>query len=166
MDSLTRSERDDFWADYVRFGELFGMPGEVAPGSWAEFKRWFDGRVNGPDSFLTEDARYVGAAVMFHIPTAWHGYPAMRAHNLVMRGSLPHRVRELYGIGWSSAHEAAFRAVVAGSRATRPLAPDALRRGYNTKFFDDVAEAERARIRHGKPVWGALTDLPRAPTTL
>ena len=28
---LSDWERDAFWLDYVRFGELFGMPREVAP---------------------------------------------------------------------------------------------------------------------------------------
>ena len=28
---LSEAERDAFWADYVRFGELFGMPASVAP---------------------------------------------------------------------------------------------------------------------------------------
>ena len=28
---LAEAERDEFWADYVRFGELFGMSASVAP---------------------------------------------------------------------------------------------------------------------------------------
>jgi uncharacterized protein (DUF2236 family) len=80
----------------------------------------------------------------------------MQVHNLVMLASLPPRVRELYGLRWTPAHEAAFRAVLAGLRATRPLSPRRLRVGPNTRSFDLVAESERRRIARGLPAAGAL----------
>ncbi len=140
VEKLSPRELDEFWADYVRFGELFGMPGEVAPDSYEEFKQWFDARVNGPESFLTNEAREVGGAVMFHIPVRPSGWPAMKVHNLVMRGSLPPRVREHYRVGWTRSDQSVFRAVVAATRAARPLTPEGLRVGDNTRYFDDVAD--------------------------
>ena len=44
---LTSAEKDAFWGEYVRFGELFGMPASAAPGSWSEFREYFDAKVNG-----------------------------------------------------------------------------------------------------------------------
>src|SRR5687768_12957432 len=100
---LSESERDGFWSDYVRFGELFGMPASIAPSSWRGLREYVDEKINGPDAFLTDEARVIGRAVMLEIPTSASRRAAMQAHNLVMRGSIPPRVRELYGLRWTSA---------------------------------------------------------------
>ena len=156
---LSRRESDSFWRDYVRFGELFGMPAAAAPRSWGEFREYFDAKVNGPDVHLTDEARHVGAAVMFQIPTARWQWPAMRIHNVVIRGSLPRRVRELYGLGWTAAHASAYRAAVTAHRASRPLTPGSVLRGRNSAHFDGVARAERRIVRSGRPAPGSLAPL-------
>ena len=153
---LSDDERDRLWADYVRFGELFGMPRDEAPSSYAEFRRWWERRLGAQDVFLTDEARYVGASIMFGIPVPTTRAPAMAVHNLIMLGSLPPRVRREYRLAWSPAHEVAFRAAVATAKATRPLTPESLLRGWNTQSFDDVADRERWLLARGKPVKGAL----------
>lgn len=153
---LPETERDAFWVEYVRFGELFGMSASVAPTSWQGLRDYVDCKINGPNAHLTDEARYVGHAVMMEIPHARTRAPAMRVHNVVMKGSLPPRVRELYGLRWTPADAVAFRAAVAASRAARPLTPRSALRGRCTSFFDDVAAAERARIESGRAAPGAL----------
>ena len=153
---LTPAERDALWRDYVRFGDLFGMPREVAPPSYADFRAWWDAELESDRVHLTDEARYVGSAIMFQIPVPASRRLAMQVHNLVMLGSLPARVRELYGLRWTRAQAATFRAVVGGLRATRPLSPEAARVGRNTRSFDLVAETERERIARGEAVPGAL----------
>ncbi len=149
--ALEPSELDELWADYVRFGELFGMPAQVAPGSWAEFEEYFEARLSSPESHLTEEARETGLSILFGIPVPSLNAPAMRLHNVVMLGALPRRVRSMYRLRCSPADALAFRIAVTGLRAPRPLAPAFLRRGRNTRFFDQVAETERRRIDAGKP---------------
>ena len=90
---LSERELDEFWSDYVRFGELFDMPASVAPTSWRELREYVDSKINGPDAFLTEEAQFIGRAVMLEIPTSASRRAPMQAHNLVMRGSLPPRIR-------------------------------------------------------------------------
>jgi uncharacterized protein (DUF2236 family) len=153
---LSGPDRDRLWAEYVRFGELFGMPREVAPRSHAEFRAWYEKRLASEDVHLTEDARYVGAAIMFQIPVPPSRWAAMRVHNLIVLGSLPPRVRDLYRLRWSPAHALAYRATVAAVRAPRPLAPERVRRGRCTAHFDLVAASERARIARGEPIPGSL----------
>ena len=153
---LSEDERDALWADYVRFGELFGMPPEVAPDSHAEFRDYYEGRLASNEAYLTDEARYVGSAILFHIPVPAPQAPAMQVHNLFMRGALPPRVRALYGLRWSPAHALAFRGAVRAVRGSLALAPRGVRSGWNTKFFEDVAKTERARIARGRPVKGAL----------
>lgn len=139
-------ELDRFWADWVRFGELFGMPREVAPASWPAFRRWFDDRLAGPELHLTDEAKRVGLTVCFHIPVPGLQAPAMEVHNLIMLGSLPEPVRAHYGLSWSRAQELAFRAAAAAIRASRPLSPRAIARGRNATSFDTVARTEASRM--------------------
>ena len=154
--ALSPEERESYWQDYIRFGELFGMPRAVAPPTWAEFRDWYEGRIAGPEAHLSDDARFVGSAIMFEIPTPAAHRPAMRVHNLIQLGALHPRVREMYGLRYTRSQAAAFRAVVAGVRAQRPITPRRIRSGENTYFFDAVAHSERALIRRGAPVPGAL----------
>jgi uncharacterized protein (DUF2236 family) len=153
---LTESEREELWRDYVRFGELFGLPAQAMPSSHAEFRAYWDESLASPRAHLTDEARYVGSSIMFRIPVPRAHGPAMRVHNLIVLGSLPPRVRELYGLSWTGVHAAAFRTAVAGLRAQRPLQPRGVRTGWNTRFFDLVADTERARIARGEPIPGAL----------
>ena len=148
---LGAGERDAFWRDWVRFGELFGMPREVAPTSWGEFREWFDGRIDGDDVGLTEEARHVGRGVAFRIPVPRVEVPAMEVHNLLLLGSLPPRVRSLYGLPWDARREIVYRASARALRASRPFSPKAVARGRNGGRFDRVARTEADRIEAGRP---------------
>lgn len=148
---LGHGERDAFWRDWVRFGELFGMPAEVAPGSWFDFRIWFDGRIASAEMGLTEEALHVGRGVAFRIPVPRIESPVLEVHNLVLTGSLPPRVRELYGLRWDARRELAFRAATRAIRASRPLSPRPLVRGRNAGRYDRTAKIEAERIGTGRP---------------
>ena len=144
-------ELDHYWADWVRFGELFGMPRDVAPADWAAFREWFEARLASDQMGLTEDARRVGRGVAFRIPVPRVESPLMEVHHLILLGSLPPRVRELYGLPWDLAREVAFQATVRAVRAGRPLSPRRLARGRNAARYDRVARIEAERIEAGRP---------------
>ncbi len=148
---LSDPEYDDYWSDYVRFAELFGMPVEAAPGSWGEFRAWFDARLAGPEMFLTEEATYVGCGVATAIPLPQRHRVAMPLHNLIMLGSLPERARQLYGIDWNRARQLSFALVTRALRIGRPLSPDFVARGYNTDSFEMVASTEQRLTAAGRP---------------
>ena len=99
---------------------------------------------------LTDEARSIGYATAFEIPMPWHAQPNKRVHDLIMLGSLPPRVRELYGLSWSARQAIAFQAAVALLRAARPIVPARVRRGGNTRSFEMVAATERRRIERGE----------------
>ena len=142
---LDPEERERLWQDYVRFGELFGLPRSEVPGSHAEFKAWFDGMLADPDLQVTEHGLEMAPLVAFRqpVPTPARGNIALQGH--IVRGTLPPRVREIFGIRWSRAHEASFRAIAAAHRSARRALPQRMRRGRNDVFFDVVTKAERAR---------------------
>ena len=147
---LQGEERERLWQDYVRFGELFGMPREVAPPTYPDFRAYFDGLIASDRMWLTDEARMVGYATAFEIPMPLHAQPAKRVHDLLMLGSLPARVRRLYRLAWTPAHAVAFRGAVQATRAARRATPPQLRRGYNAVVFDSVAATEAARIKRGR----------------
>jgi uncharacterized protein (DUF2236 family) len=148
---MSEGELDDFWADWVRFGELFGMDRAVAPEGWRAFRDWYDGRLASDEMGLTDEARHVGRGVAFRIPVPRIESPVLEVHNLVLLGSLQPRVRELYGLPWDPAREIAFRAATRAIRTSRPLSPRSLARGRNGGRFDRVARTEAKRIEQGRP---------------
>jgi len=148
---LADQEREALWQDYLRFAELFGMPRDAAPPTYPEFRRWWGAKLAGPEMFLTPEARYVGYATAFEIPLPRLDQPAKRIHDLIMLGSMPPRVRELYGLRYTARQQAAFTATVRAVRAARRVMPTPLARGWNTRSFEGVAKTERRRIEKGLP---------------
>ena len=142
---LEPSEREDLWRDYLLFGELFGMPREAAPATHADFRCYWDDRMESDELHLTGEAREIGFATAFEIPMPAIYGPLSRVHNLIMLGSLPPRVREMYGLSWGMPQRVAFDAAVATVRTSRPLVPKRVRRGRNRDSFELVARTERAR---------------------
>lgn len=148
---LSDDERESLWQDYRRFGALFGMPLRVAPATYADFRTWWDGRLASERMHLTEEARYTGRAIAFEIPLPRGRGAAKRVHDLVMLGSLPPRVRELYGLRFSRPQAARFRVAVAALRTARAVAPGRIVRGRSGPAYDLVAAVERRRLLSGIP---------------
>jgi uncharacterized protein (DUF2236 family) len=149
--SLSAGEREALWQDYIYFAELFQIPRAAMPQTYAAFRTWYDGQLRGADLFLTEEARYMGHAAAFQIPMSRGRMPAKRVHDLVMLGSLPPRVRELYGLAYTPAHATGCAAALAAARLTRPFVPASLRRGSCIQEFEGVAAVERRRLERGLP---------------
>lgn len=148
---LGDGEREAFWQDYVRFGELFGMPRSVAPPTYADFAAWWDERLAGEELHLTDEARRTGRFVALKIPMPWANQPAKQLHDLIMLGSFPPRVRELYGLSFSPAQARAFPLAVGLLRGLRRAAPDRVRHGSCAGSFALVERTERQRIARGRP---------------
>jgi uncharacterized protein (DUF2236 family) len=148
---LTTREREALWRDYVRFGELFGLPRDAAPASYREFRNYWRDRMASDELHVTPEAREVGYATAFEIPVPGVYGPLFRVHDLLMLGSLPPRVRELYGLAWTPAQQLAFDAAASAARASRPLVPKRFRRGPNRESFELVARTERGRVSRGDP---------------
>jgi uncharacterized protein (DUF2236 family) len=148
---LDDDERKALWRDYVLFAELFGMPRDAAPGSWAEFRAWWEQTLASDQMHLTETAREIGYATAFEIPVPGIYRPLFGLHDLLMLGSLPPGVRDHYGLEWSRRQELVYQAAAAAIRRGQPLVPGPLRRGSIDAAFDLVARTERRRIERGDP---------------
>ncbi len=142
---LSDEELEGLWQDYAFFGELFGLPRTEVPATYREFKAWFDGKLAAPDLQATPHGLEMAPLVAFRqpVPAPARGNIALQNH--LIKGTLPPQVREIFGIRWSSAHEATFRAMAASHRRARRFFPRKMRRGRNDVFFDVVTRTERQR---------------------
>jgi uncharacterized protein (DUF2236 family) len=142
---LSAPEREALWQDYVRFGELFGLPRSEMPASHREFSAWWQGRLGSPDLQATAHGLEMAPLVAFEQPVPAPARGNLVAQNHIIKGTLPPRVRQIFGIPWGRAHEASFQAMTAAHRRARHLFPRQMRRGRNDVFFDVVTKAERER---------------------
>ena len=142
---LSDREREDLWQDYVLFGELFRLPRSEVPGSYREFQAWFDGKLASPDLQATEHGLEMAPLVAFRQPVPPLARGNIAVQNHLIKGTLPPRVREIFGIRWSRAHESTFRAMTAAHRRARRAFPYSVRRGRNDYFFDVVIRSEQER---------------------
>jgi uncharacterized protein (DUF2236 family) len=83
--------------------------------------------------------------IAFRQPVPAPARANIEVQNQAIKGTLPPRVREIFGIRWSAAHEASFRVLSATHRRARRLLPHSVRRGRNDTFFDLVSRTERRR---------------------
>jgi uncharacterized protein (DUF2236 family) len=142
---LSEDEREDLWQDYVRFGELFGLPAGEVPASYREFSAWWGERLASPDLQATTHGLEMAPLVAFEQPVPRAARGNIIAQNHIIKGTLPPRVREIFGIRWSAAHERSFRAMTATHRRARRYFPHKMRRGRNDVFFDVVSKTEHQR---------------------
>ncbi|WP_255449986.1 oxygenase MpaB family protein [Skermania sp. ID1734] len=157
---LRPAEREALWQDFVSWGELFGMPRSAAPASYRQFRSSFDAYLDSDELFLTDEAKLVGAYLSGSkrpgLPV--QPWPAQQVLSLVVQGSLPPRIRHMYGLRWTPVHEAAFRSAVRAVRSAhaRPLhgLPAPLRpllHGTSSVGYQQAARLERNHLRHGRP---------------
>ncbi|MFL6062156.1 MAG: oxygenase MpaB family protein [Marmoricola sp.] len=162
---LTTGERESLLADFIDWACLFGMPRAAAPTSYAAFRERMETRLVNGEAYLTPEALLTGGYLAgtggYPLPgPAAVGSPALA---LVVVGSLPVPVRELYGFTWSPAHEAAFRAAVGGSRlahAVPLLASTPLLRGRSRESYRAISATERRNLRRGRVSMPGVSDVP------
>ena len=148
---LSAADKNRLWDEWVTFAELFGMPRDVAPVGWSAFRSYMDGRLASDEMHLTEEARMTGFGVAFKIPFGAPGVLAREPHNLIILGSLPPVVREIYGLPWTRRQQIAFDATTRALRLGRPLQPARVARGRCSRNYDNVAKAEGKLSRQGRP---------------
>jgi uncharacterized protein (DUF2236 family) len=144
---LSRSQLETFWDEYLLVGELFGLDRADAPATYREFRDWWHERLESGELFVTDEAREVGRRVAFALPLPARRRAALPAINLAVAGTLPPAIRRMYGLTWTPAHDAAFRSLVVGSRLSRPVVPDTLKRGACAHDYEMVARTEAMRLR-------------------
>ncbi|MEV6071654.1 oxygenase MpaB family protein [Nocardia sp. NPDC052001] len=157
---LTPNEREGLYQDYCRWGELFGMPREAAPATYADFRRVYDGYLASDEVFLTDEAKLVGSYLMGQrvaYPMPMPVQQALGGFNLLVQGSLPPRIRDMYELNWGIREEVACRTLAQALRTAHyspPLAPKLLRAqltGPSYPLYRLATRREQRLVASGRP---------------
>jgi uncharacterized protein (DUF2236 family) len=133
---LSRSEVEEFWAEWRRSGRLVGVRERDLPEEWSGFRLYFDRMVA---ERLEDNAavRDVLAALAEPAPPplpvlggrVWEvvRVPLARVFTLATVGLLPPLLRRRLGVNWTRAQQLELRALGRATRAATPLMPRSLR---------------------------------------
>jgi uncharacterized protein (DUF2236 family) len=129
--ALAQPERERYWSEYRRVGELLGLPPDSMPDTCAGLRRYIDGRL-GDGSLWTSDERREQAVRMILEPpfSGWQRaavMPMTETLKLVSTGLLPAEIRRLLGFSWDPAREALLRSTLLQLRVGTRFWPDAVR---------------------------------------
>lgn len=142
---LTEAEREGLWQDYILFGELFGMSREAMPASYAEFTAWLGSRFEAPDLQPTSHAVETAPFLAFEQPGYLIGRPILCLNNLMIKGTIPERIRSVFSIRWTPFHRIAFSLVTKLNRGINRVLPRRAKQGRNDFVLDVVIRAEERR---------------------
>jgi uncharacterized protein (DUF2236 family) len=119
---LTGRERERFHREQTAAAELLGLSPERIPPTVADLRTYIDGVVAGDTLVVTDASRRV-AGLFRHPPPEAEWRPVLRAVAWWAFGTLPPRVRAMYGVRWGPAREAWLSASLRGLRLVRPGIP-------------------------------------------
>jgi len=131
---LRPEELERYYLEMQRMGTAFGIPPELHPPTYRDFRAYLDGAVAALE--IGEESRRVARQVLSP-PAPLVLLPLGLLSGLLSVGLLPARIRRDLGLRWGPGAARAFEAASAGIRRAVPLLPDRVRR------WPHAREAER-----------------------
>lgn len=119
---LTAGERERFHREQMAAAELLGLARDRVPPTVEGLRRYIDGVVGGNTLAVTSAARRV-AALFREPPPGAEWRPVLRAVAWWAFGTLPPRLRAMYGVRWGPAREAWLRGTLGALRLGRSAIP-------------------------------------------
>lgn len=129
--AIRDEERERYWSEYRRVGELFGLPPGSMPADVAELREYMDARLNDGSLWISEERREQAEQMILEPPftgllrTA--ATPLTETIRLISVGLLPPQIRRLFGFGWDPAREALLRSALLQLRVGSRFWLDAVR---------------------------------------
>jgi uncharacterized protein (DUF2236 family) len=128
---LPAEERERYWREYRRVGEVLGLPPDSMPATLGELREYIDGRLRDGSLWISGDRREQAVRMVLDPPfTGWQrtaAIPVTETVRLVSTGFLPAEIRALFGFSWDPAREALLRSALLQLRLGARLWPDAVR---------------------------------------
>jgi len=129
--ALRDGERERYWSEYRRVGELFGLSSSSMPADVGELREYMSARLNDGSLWISEERRGQAERMILEPPftgllrTA--AIPLTETIRLISVGLLPPEVRRLFGFGWDPAREALLRSALLQLRVGSRFWLDAVR---------------------------------------
>lgn len=119
---LTIAERRAYYEEQKLLGELFGVPRERQPATYADFYEYYEAMLASDRLAVTDALRDVADSVL-RPPLPLVARPLVESVNLVTAGLLPASLRERLELPWGPARERAFGAQRVALRALVAILP-------------------------------------------
>ena len=123
---LSESQKATYYEEQKRFLEACGAPAETAPGTWQDFRAYFDRMVEG-ELAATPAAKAVWRSIERPSVVPRPLLPVFWPNGLITAGLLPESLREAFGFPWTPARRRALDAALAAGRTAIPLLPSPVR---------------------------------------
>jgi uncharacterized protein (DUF2236 family) len=129
--ALMDSERERYWLEYRRVGELLGLPPGSMPATVTGLREYVDGRLGDGSLWISDERREQTVRMILEPPfSGWQRAavtPLNEAIKLVSTGLLPAAIRDLFGFSWDPAREALLRSALVQLRVGTRFWPDTVR---------------------------------------
>jgi uncharacterized protein (DUF2236 family) len=128
---LADDERQHYWAEYRRVGELLGLPPDSMPATVEGLRDYIAGRLTDGSLWISDDRREQAVKMILEPPftgllrTA--AMPLTETIRLISVGLLPPEIRRLFGFSWDPAREALLRSALLQLRVGSRFWLDAVR---------------------------------------
>ncbi len=131
LGALEPAERERYWAEYRRVGELLGLPPEAMPGTFGDLRDYVEGRLADGSLWISPERREAAKRMVLSPP--FGGVmravvtPLHETIKLISVGLLPGAIRRLLGFSWDPAREALLRSTLLHLRVGARLWPEPVR---------------------------------------
>jgi uncharacterized protein (DUF2236 family) len=129
--SLAVEQREQYWSEYRRVGELLGLPSNSMPATYEGLQEYMTQRLSDGSLWISDERREQAVQMILEPPfTGWlrtAAIPLTEAIRLISVGLLPPEVRRLFGFGWDPAREALLRSALLQLRVGSRFWLDAVR---------------------------------------
>jgi len=113
---LVAEERERYWSEYRRVGEVLGLPPDSMPATHGDLQDYIQGRLGDGSLWISEERR--GQATRMILEPPYSGLlraaflPVTETVKLISVGLLPPEIRRLFGFGWDPGREALLRSTL------------------------------------------------------
>lgn len=129
--SLSVEERERYWGEYRRVGELLGLPPDSMPGTYGQLQDYVEGRLTDGSLWISDERREQAVRMILEPPfSGWlrtAAIPLTETIRLISVGLLPPQIRNLFGFSWDPAREALLRSALLQLRLGSRFWLDAVR---------------------------------------
>jgi uncharacterized protein (DUF2236 family) len=129
--TLPAADKERYWLEYGRIGELLGLPDDSMPATFADLRAYVDGRLADGSLWVSEERRDAAKEMVLSPPFSGLRRAAVtplhETIKLISVGLLPPEIRKLLGFSWDPAREALMRSALLQLRIGSRFWPDSFR---------------------------------------
>jgi uncharacterized protein (DUF2236 family) len=129
--TLAAEERERYWSEYRRVGELLGLLPDEMPVTFDDLRDYINGRLTDGSLWISEERREAAKQMVLGPPFSGLRraavLPLHETIKLISVGMLPSEIRKMLGFSWDPAREALLRSALLQLRFGSRLWPAAVR---------------------------------------